>query len=106
MQTQTVLRSRQAVVLVQTITIFSPTDKVKAVCVYVAKLSRRLKDRFVLVGGAAMLFLGSQRITKDVDTTFVPGSEDGLWTLAPKCFTGPSLQAENVTLPSRFRRHR
>ncbi|KAK2764083.1 hypothetical protein FQN53_007106 [Emmonsiellopsis sp. PD_33] len=62
-----VLRSRQAVVLVQPITIFSPTDKVKAVCLYVAKLSRRLKDRFVLVGGAAMLFLRSQQITKDVD---------------------------------------
>ncbi|CAP92142.1 hypothetical protein PCH_Pc13g10730 [Penicillium rubens Wisconsin 54-1255] len=56
----------------------SPTDdsrKTKAIRSCVERLRSRLKDRFILIGGASMLLLGSQRATNDVDI-LVPSDED------------------------------
>ena len=56
----------------------SPTDdshKNKAIRSCVERLRSCLKDRFILIGGASLLLLGSQRATNDVDI-LVPSDED------------------------------
>lgn len=56
----------------------SPTDdsrKTKAIRSCVERLRSCLKDRFILIGGASLLLLGSQRPTNDVDI-LVPSDED------------------------------
>ncbi|KAJ5945314.1 hypothetical protein N7516_005482 [Penicillium verrucosum] len=53
----------------------SPTNKVEAIRRCVDELRRCLKDQFILIGGASMMLLGSQRPTNDVDI-LVSRSED------------------------------